>query len=143
MAATRGSLLLLQIGDGSSPETYTTIGGIRSWSLNLNGNPIDTTTMDDTDVNGIIWQANISGVRTIGVSGEYLIKDENATEARALAAAFNDGTADNYKLTIPTVGNYVVPMLVTEFTQSGAYDGVVTGQITLSSAGAPTYTQAS
>lgn len=143
MAAYRGSQLLLQIGDGSSPETFSDLGGIRNWTLTLNGNPIDVTTVDDEDANGVIWQANISGVRTLSVSGEYLIKSENATEARALAAAFNDGTADNYKLTIPTVGNYVVPMLVTEFTQSGAYDGVVTGQITLSSAGAPTYTQAS
>ena len=36
MAAQKGSALLMKIGDGASPEAFTTIGGMRSTSMTLN-----------------------------------------------------------------------------------------------------------
>ena len=36
MAAQKGSALLMKIGDGGSPEAFTTIGGMRSTSIALN-----------------------------------------------------------------------------------------------------------
>ena len=49
MAAQKGSSLLVKIGDGASPEAFTTIGGLRSTSISLNDEAVDVTTMDSSN----------------------------------------------------------------------------------------------
>ena len=41
MAAQKGSALLMKIGDGASPEVFTTIGGMRSTSISMNDEVVD------------------------------------------------------------------------------------------------------
>ena len=48
MAAQKGSALLMKIGDGASPEVFTTIGGLRSTSISLNEEAVDVTTKDSS-----------------------------------------------------------------------------------------------
>ena len=43
MAAQKGADLLMKIGDGGSPESFTTIGGMRSTSLSMNDEMVDIT----------------------------------------------------------------------------------------------------
>ena len=43
MAAQKGSALLMKIGNGASPEVFTTIGGMRSTSISMNDEVVDIT----------------------------------------------------------------------------------------------------
>jgi predicted secreted protein len=36
MVANKGSLVLIKVGNGGGPETFTTIGGLRTSRLTLN-----------------------------------------------------------------------------------------------------------
>ena len=46
MAAQKGSAMLLKVGNGGSPETFTTIGGLRSTGITLNDEAVDITNKD-------------------------------------------------------------------------------------------------
>ena len=41
MAAQKGSALLMKIGNAGSPETFTTIAGMRSTSISMNDEMVD------------------------------------------------------------------------------------------------------
>jgi predicted secreted protein len=47
MAKYCGKDLLLQMGNGASPEVFTTIGAMKSNSLTINNEKVDVTTKDD------------------------------------------------------------------------------------------------
>ena len=42
MAAQAGRSLLMKVGNGGSPEAFTTIGGMRSTTITLNDEIVDT-----------------------------------------------------------------------------------------------------
>ena len=46
----------------------------------------------------------------------------------------------NYQIIIPVLGTYVVPVIVTNFGITASYDNTITANITLDSAGAPSFT---
>ena len=46
MAVQKGSAVLMKIGNGGSPETFTTIGALRSTSITINSETIDITNKD-------------------------------------------------------------------------------------------------
>ena len=48
MAAQKGKDVLLKIGDGANPETYTTVAGLRARTLSLNAKSVDATDSDST-----------------------------------------------------------------------------------------------
>ena len=48
MAAQKGKDVLLKIGDGASPETYTTVAGLRARTLSLNAKSVDATDSDSS-----------------------------------------------------------------------------------------------
>ena len=41
MAAQKGSAMLMKAGNAGSPETFTTIGGLRSTSISVNNESVD------------------------------------------------------------------------------------------------------
>ena len=49
MAAQKGRAVLMKIGNAGSPETFTTIGGMRSTTLTLNDETVDVTNKDSTN----------------------------------------------------------------------------------------------
>ena len=65
MAAQKGSALLLKIGDGASPEAFTTIGGLRSTSITQNDEAVDITNKDSSAVRALL--AN-GGVQSTSIS---------------------------------------------------------------------------
>ena len=50
MTAQRGKDLLIRIGDGGDPETFTTVAGLRATSLDFNAQAIDVTNSDSADM---------------------------------------------------------------------------------------------
>ena len=72
MAAQKGSAMLMKVGNGGSPETFTTIGGLRSTSLTINNESVDVTNKDSSNKRTMLAAA---GVQSISVSGSGVFTD--------------------------------------------------------------------
>ena len=77
MAAQKGSALLMKIGNAGSPETFTTIGGMRSTSLSMNDEMVDITNKDSARARTLLAQG---GTNSMTVAGSGVFTD-SASEA--------------------------------------------------------------
>lgn len=134
MAAQKGSALLLKIGDGASPEAFTTIGGLRSTSIALNDEAVDVTNKDSSNVRELL--AN-GGVQTVSVSGSGVFTD--AASETTLQGEFGASTFKNYQVIIPDFGTYTGAFMVASLEYAGEYNGEVTYSVTLESSGTITF----
>jgi len=139
MTAKRGSELLVKRGDGASPEVFTTVGALRTKSLTLNGNAINTTTADDVDGNDEIWNTYITGPKDFAVSGSAIIKLANKTQTQAIYNAFATGTIENYQIVVPYLGTFTVATIIDDFSFEAAYDDVVQFNLSIRANQAPTF----
>ena len=57
MSAQRGRDLLVKIGDGGSPETFTTVAGLRATTLSFNAQTVDVTNADSANQ----WRELLAG----------------------------------------------------------------------------------
>ncbi len=135
MPSQNGRDLLLKIGDGGSPETFTTIGAARTVEMNINNQPADFTSMDS---NGFeVLQAD-AGVQSLEIALQGLFKD-SAAEETLRAAAFNR-TANNYQLLFPNGSLYAASFIVSDYKRSGSYDGLESFSLTLRRSGGGAFT---
>ena len=131
MAAQKGKDILLKIGDGESPEVFTTVAGLRARTISLNARSVDAT---DSDSAGR-WRELLAGagVKQASVSGAGVFRD--AASDALIRAAFFAQTADNWQLIVPDFGTLQGPFLVAALEYAGEHEGEATYAITLSSAG--------
>lgn len=132
MAAQKGKDLLIKLGDGGGPETFTAIAGIRTASLGFNAQTVDITNADSTNM----WRELLanSGVRSASVSGSGVFKDA-ASDATVRSIFFNQDLR-NWKIVIPDFGEVTGAFAITALQYEGAYDGEVKISLSLASAGA-------
>lgn len=132
MAAQRGKDLLIKIGDGGSPETFTTVAGLRATTLAFNAQAVDTTNADSTDA----WRELLAGggVKSAILSGSGVFKDA-VSDATPRAAFFN-ASCGNYQIVIPSFGTVQGPFKITSLQYDGPYDGELKISLSLASAGA-------
>ena len=64
MAAERGSAFLLKIGDGEEPPAYSTVAGLKTTQLSINGDPVAITNKDSGGWRELLTGA---GVRSVSV----------------------------------------------------------------------------
>jgi TP901-1 family phage major tail protein len=135
MAAQRGKNLLVKIGDGASPEIFTTVAGLRSTTLSFDAKDVDITSADSAGE----WRELLagSGVKSAAVSGSGVFKDA-ASDAAIRAAFFNQSLA-NWQIVIPDFGTVSGPFKLTALQYEGPYDGEVKISLSLASAGALTF----
>jgi TP901-1 family phage major tail protein len=134
MAAQKGSALLMKIGNGGSPETFTTIGGMRSTSISMNDEVVDITNKDSGRARAILAQA---GVNSMTVSGSGVFTD-SASEA-TLEGKFDSSTLGNYQFLVPDFGTYTGEFMVASLEYAGEHNGEVTYSVTLENSGAFTF----
>ena len=134
MAAQKGSALLLKIGDGASPEAFTTVGGLRSASITLNDEAVDVTTKDSSSLRALL--AN-GGVQTISISGSGVFTD--AASETTLRGKFGASSFSNFQVIIPDFGTYTGAFMVASLEYAGEYNGEVTYSVTLESSGTITF----
>lgn len=135
MAAQKGSALLMKIGDGASPEVFTTIGGLRSTSISLNEEAVDVTTKDSSGkYRELLAQG---GIVTVSVSGSGVFTD-SASET-SLKDSFNASSFDNYQFIVPDFGTFTGAFMVASLEYAGEYNGEVTYSVTFESAGSITF----
>ena len=134
MAAQKGSDLLVKIGNAGSPETFTTVGGLRDTSISMSNETIDITTKDSSRVRTLLAGA---GTQTFSVSGSGVFTD-SASEA-SVRTAFAAATFSNFQVIVPDFGTFTGSMAVTSLEYSGNFNGEVAYSVALESAGAITF----
>jgi TP901-1 family phage major tail protein len=131
MTAQRGKDLLLKIGDGASPENFTTLAGLRATTLAFNAQAIDITSADSAEM----WRELLNaGVKSATISGSGVFKD--AASDAALRTAFFNQTLCNWQIVIPHFGTVSGPFKLASLSYEGPYDGEVKLSLSLASAGA-------
>lgn len=131
MAAEKGSAFLLKIGDGESPVGYTTVAGLRTTQLSVNGEMVAITSKDSGG-----WRELLSGagVRSVSVSGAGVFTG-SAAEARLRGNALS-GTIDDYRLSFEGGETMTGRFLVTRLDYAGDHNGERTYTLSLESSGA-------
>lgn len=141
MATQQGRELLIKMGDGESSETFTTVCGLTSKSIGINGNTYDVTTATCGDEGSALWQELQAGVKSVQASGNGIFKDETA-EADLVAAALGDTTSTNFQVIVPDFGTFAGAFFIETLEFGGEQEGAVSVSLSLNSTGAVTFTAA-
>ena len=134
MAAQKGASLLLKIGNGGSPESFTTIGGLRSTSITLNDEAVDVTNKDSCGNRTLLADG---GIHSMSISGSGIFTD--AASETTLRGTMNASSFTNFQLIIPDFGTYTGAFMVASLEYAGEYNGEVTYSVSLESSGAITF----
>ena len=131
MSAQKGRDLLVKIGDGGSPETFTTVAGLRATTLSFNSTTVDITNADSANQ----WRELLAGagVKSAAFSGSGVFKDAASDES--LRSAFFNQTAPNFQVVIPNFGTVTGAFQIASLQYEGPYDGEVKLSLSLASAG--------
>ncbi len=137
MTAQNGKDLLIKvdmIGDGS----FTTIAGLRATRIAFNAETVDVTSLDSSGG----WRELLggAGMRSASLSGSGVFRDADTDErARQL---FFDGLTPDFQVVIPDFGTVQGAFQVTALEYAGSYNGEVTYELSLASAGALSFSAA-
>ena len=136
MKAQAGKGVLLKIGDGGSPETFTSLAGLRAKTLSLNARAVDVTHADSPGR----WRELLdgAGVRKAAISGAGIFVDSAADET--VRGVFFDQARRSFQVIVPDFGVIEGPFLVTALEYSGRHDSEASYSLSLSSAGALSFT---
>ncbi len=133
MAAQNGRDMLVKIKNGDGE--FVTLAGLRSKAFRLNARTVDITNTDSAQG----WKELLpgAGVKSAEISGAGVFRD---TTSDALArSAFFEQSAETYRFIIPDFGVVEGPFLLTSLSYAGTYQGEATYELSLMSAGAPSF----
>lgn len=135
MAAQKGALVLIKVGDGGGPETFTTIGGLRTTRFVLNNQPVDATNKDSG-----AWRSLLAGagIRSISLTGAGVFTSA-ASEETVRGYAFA-GSINNYEFHFGGNDKFSGAFQITSYERAGNFDGEETYAVTFESAGSITST---
>lgn len=130
MAAERGSAFLLKIGDGSATPTYSTVAGLKTTQLSING---DTVVITNKGSGG--WRELLSGagVRSVSVAASGIFTG-SAAEVQVKSLALS-GALESYQLSFESGEQMQGQFLVTRLEFAGDFNGERNYTITLESSG--------
>ncbi|MGF1462069.1 MAG: phage major tail protein, TP901-1 family [Maricaulaceae bacterium] len=136
MAAQKGREVLIKIEEPQGSGVFQTAAGLRTKTFALASEAVDATHADSPGG----WREVLSGagVRSATVSGSGVFVDSDADAA--MRDAFFDQDARTYQLIVPDFGTFEGPFLITALEYAGQYDGEATVSLTLTSAGALSFT---
>ena len=133
MAVQKGSALLVKVGNAGSPETFTTVAGLRDTSISINAETIDVTNKDSARVRTLLADA---GIKSFSISGSGVFTD-SASE-QLILTNFSASTFLNYQFLVPSYNTFTGAFQVTSIEYSGSYNGEVTYSMSFESASAVT-----
>ena len=135
MAAQNGKDLLIKL-DLTGGGLFTTIAGLRATRISFNAESVDVTSLESQGG----WRELLggAGVRSANVSGSGVFVD-SATDDRARQIFFG-ATVEQFQVIIPDFGIVEGPFQITSIEYAGSYNGEATYELSLSSAGALTFT---
>ena len=135
MPAYAGKDLLLQVN--TTGVTYVTIGGLRTKSIDINGEMIDITNSDSTG----LWREALGtyGVRSMSLSGSGVFLDDAAIN-KVVTNMMTTTAVYNFKIVVAGLGTFDGSFVYTKLTMAGNHNGEETYDVSLESAGAITFT---
>ena len=129
MTAQNGALVLIKVGNGGSPEIFSTIGGLRTSRMVLNHAVLDATNRESGPWKQLLGNA---GINSLTIEGTGLFTN-SASEETLRGYAFAN-SANNYTFIFANGNNVSGPFMVTAYERSGNYDEEEIYQLTLESA---------
>ena len=136
MAAQNGRDMLVKIKNGEG--NFITLAGLRTKTFKLNARTVDITDSDSA----MGWKELLpgAGVKSAEISGAGIFRD---TASDVLArTSFFEQSAQDYQFIIPHFGTIQGPFLLTTLSYAGTYQGEANYELTLMSAGAPSFSAA-
>ena len=131
MTAEKGSAFLLKVGDGATPPVFTTVAGLRTTQLSINGEMVAITHKGSGGWRELLGQA---GVRSVSVAGAGVFTG-SAAETRLKASALS-GVLDDYQLSFEGGETMTGRFLVTRLDYAGDFNGERNYTLSLESSGA-------
>lgn len=130
MAAEKGRTFLLKVGNGGIPPVYTTIAGMRTTQMSVNGEAVNVTSKDSGG-----WRELLSGagIRSVSVAAGGIFTG-SAAETRLKSNALA-GLIDDYELSFESGERMRGRFLVTRLDYSGDYNGERNYTLSLESSG--------
>ncbi len=130
MPAEKGSAFLLKVGDGAATPVYSTIAGLRTTQMSVNG---DSVVITNKGSGG--WRDLLSGagVRSVSVSGAGVFTGSLA-ETRLKNSAFT-GILDDYELSFESGERVRGKFLVARLDYAGDFNGERSYTLALESSG--------
>lgn len=134
MAAQAGKEIYIQVNTIGS--TYVNLGGLRTKSLKVGSEPIDITNSDSTN----LWRERLgtSGVKSLDVTCEGAFIDDAAVN-KVVTNLMTTTQTYNSTLIIPGLGTFTGVVSYDSIEFSGSYNGEVSYNVAISSAGAITF----
>ena len=131
MPAEKGSAFLLKVGDGAQPPAFSTVAGMRTTQMSVNGEAVNVTSKESGG-----WRELLSGagVRSVSVAASGIFTG-SAAETRVKANALA-GQVDDYELSFESGERLRGRFLVTRLDYSGDYNGERNYALSLESSGA-------
>ena len=128
--AYKGRDFVLQMGDGATSETFTTVGALRTTSMSINNNPIDITNVTS---NG--WQEMLEdgGTQSIEISADGVVSNESQFPTFETAA--HNRTKHNFKLVSGNSVSRTGAFVISSYSESGSHGDALTFNVTLQSDG--------
>lgn len=135
MVVQNGKDLLIKV-DLTSDGQFETLAGLRATRISFNAESVDVTSLESQGG----WRELLSGagVKTAAISGSGVFKDAN-TDERARQIFF-DGDTPDFQIIIPEFGTVEGPFQMTSIEYAGSHNGEATYELSMSSAGALTFT---
>src|ERR671916_1077663 len=130
MSAEKGSAFLLKVGNGGNPVVFSTVAGMRTTQMSVNGEAVNVTSKDSGG-----WRELLSGagVRSVSVAGSGIFTG-SAAEGRLKSNALA-GLLDDYELSFESGERMRGKFLVTRLDYSGDYNGERNYTLSLESSG--------
>ena len=139
-AAKKGRLLLIKVSGGVSPASYNTLMGVRSRTITINNEQVDITSDDEAPWRKLLEDA---GLRTITITASGVNKDDQAQQdLEDRAYGTNAKTIDSFLIQFPNSDILEGEFQVASYERGAEHVGEETWNITLESAGQPTFTRA-
>jgi len=131
MSAEKGSAFLLKVGNGGSPPVFSTVAGMRTTQMSVNGEAVNVTSKDSGG-----WRELLSGagVRSVSVAASGIFTG-SAAETRLKTNALA-GLLDDYELSFESGERMRGRFLVTRLDYAGDYNGERNYALSLESSGA-------
>jgi len=130
MAAEKGSAFLLKIGDGGGTPVYSTVAGLRTTQLSINGEAVVITNKSSGGWRELLPGA---GVRSVSVAGAAVFTG-SAAEVRLKNNALG-GIVDDYQLTFESGERMQGKFLLTRLDYVGDFNGERNFTLALESSG--------
>lgn len=122
-------LVAINTGSAATP-VWSTIGGQRDATLNLNTGEFDSTTKDSSN-----WHEGLVGIRDWDITFGNLLS-ETDTGLAELETAFMDNAQVQVRLTTAATNTYTGTATLTNYAIGMPYNDVVTASGTLKGSGA-------